>query len=148
MRGTSGRAAPELPRRQRIDGLAVRSWMLPRAKKTARAKRKIEGRVRVANGTAGQTQAFSQANPLGSVGFGELLVRTAECETVRKNRDGSNNGTPSLEGLPQMCPGAMDASRDAIRDANLPPRKIIQRTHFEGGGGSVRIKSLVLRHSE
>ena len=111
MRGMSRRAAPELPRRQRIDGLAGRSWMLPRAKKPARAKRKIGGRAGTANGTAGQTQAFSQANPLGSVGFGELLVRTAECETVPKNRQGSNNETPSPQGLQQRCPGEMDASR-------------------------------------
>lgn len=68
---------------------------MPRVKKPARAKGKIGGRARIANGTAGQTQAFSQANPLGSVGFGELLVRTAECETVRKNREGLNNDTPS-----------------------------------------------------
>jgi hypothetical protein len=53
--------------------------MLPRAHEPAPAKRKIGGSERIANGTAGQTQAFSQANPLGSVGFGELLVRTAEC---------------------------------------------------------------------
>ena len=122
MRGASRRAAPELPRRQRIDGLAGRSWMLPRVKKPARAKRKIGGRARIANGTAGQTQAFSQANPLGSVGFGELLVRTAECETVRKNREGSNNETPSRQGLPEKCPGAMDASREAIRDATRTPQ--------------------------
>ena len=59
-----------------------------RAKKPARVKRKIGGTARIANGTAGQTQAFSEANPLGSVGFRELLVSTAECETVRKNREG------------------------------------------------------------
>src|SRR5712664_1259118 len=97
-------------------------------RQSARAKRKIGGRGRIANGTAGQTQAFSQANPLGSVGFGELLVRTAECETVRKNREESNNETPSRQGLPQKCPGAMDASREAIRNAartlqNHPGRK-------------------------
>src|SRR5882724_5576962 len=105
MRGASRRAAPELPRQRRIDVLAVRSWMLSRVQQSARAKRKIGGRVRIANGTAGQTPAFSQANPLGSVGFGELLVRTAKCQTVRKNREGSNNRTPSRQGLLQKYPG-------------------------------------------
>ena len=86
MRGTSGRAAPELPRRRRIDGLAVRSWMLPRAHEPAPAKRKIGGSERIANGTAGQTQAFSLANPVGSMGFRELLVRTSAHGAVRKYR--------------------------------------------------------------
>src|SRR5882672_8525820 len=125
MRGTSGRAAPELPRRRRIDGLAVRSWTLPRVQQSARAKRKIGGRARIANGTAGQTQAFSQANPLGSVGFGELLVRTAECETVRKNREESNNGTPSRQGLPQKCPGRNGRVPRSHSRCKPAPRKII-----------------------
>ena len=98
---------------------------MPRAKKPARVMRKIRGRERIANGTAGQTQDFSQANPLGSVGFGELLVRTAECETVRKNRQGSNNETPLPQGLPQRCPGTMDASREAIRVEPAPCKIIL-----------------------
>jgi hypothetical protein len=73
-------------RRRLIDGLAVRSWIMPRRQKLARAKRKIEGGKKIANGTAGQTRAFLRATPVGSVGFGELLVRTAERATVRKNR--------------------------------------------------------------
>jgi hypothetical protein len=88
-----------------MDGLAGRSWMLPRAKKPARAKRKIGGRARIANGTAGQTKAFSQANPLGSVGFGELLVRTAECETVRKNREAEQRDAVAA-GPPAKVSGA------------------------------------------
>ena len=60
-------------------------------KKPAPAKRKIGGTARIANGTAGQTHVFSLTNPLGSVGFEELLVRAVECETVRKNREGFDN---------------------------------------------------------
>ncbi len=79
-------AVQECTWRQREDGLAGRSWMLPRAKKPARVKRKIGGRERIANGTAGQKEAFSLANPVGSVGFGELLVRTSARGAVRKYR--------------------------------------------------------------
>ncbi len=125
MRGASRRAAPELPRQRGIDVLAVRSWMLPRVQQSARAKRKIGGRVRIANGTAGQTPAFSQANPLGSVGFGELLVRTAKCQTVRKNREGSNNRTPSRQGLLQKCPGRNGRVPRSHWGCKPAPRKTI-----------------------
>ncbi len=60
--------------------------MLPRAHEPAPAKRKIRSSERIANGTAGQTQAFSLTNPVGSVGFGELLVRTSARGAVRKYR--------------------------------------------------------------
>src|SRR6266481_6095245 len=60
--------------------------MLPRAHEPAPDKRKIGCRERIANGTAGQTQAFSLANPVGSVGFGELLVRASAPAAVRKYR--------------------------------------------------------------
>src|SRR5882672_12337813 len=86
MRGARRRAAPELPRRRLIDDLAGRSWMLPCALNSAPAKRKIGGSERIANGTAGQTQAFSLANPVGSMGFRELLVRTSAPAAVRKYR--------------------------------------------------------------
>jgi hypothetical protein len=58
----------------------------PRALESARANRKVEGRRKFTNGTAGQTQVFLRANPVGSIRFRELLVRTAEGETVPKNR--------------------------------------------------------------
>src|SRR6267378_6777134 len=86
VRGARRCAFQQCPWRRRVDGLAGRSRMLPRTKKPARAKRNIGGRERIANGTAGQTRAFLRATPVGSVGFGELLVRTAERATVRKNR--------------------------------------------------------------
>jgi hypothetical protein len=87
-------AAQECARRRLIDGLAVRSWIMPRRQKLARAKRKVEGRKKIANGTAGQTRGFLRVTPVGSVGFGELLVRTAQRATVRKNR-GRITGTPT-----------------------------------------------------
>src|SRR3979490_733177 len=104
MRDARPRATPELPRRQLIDGLAGRSWMSPRGKRSARAKRKLEGRKKIANGTAGQTRALLRANPVGSAGFGGLLVRTAGRETVRKNR-GRTEGHPAAGRPLQSHPG-------------------------------------------
>jgi hypothetical protein len=65
----------------------------PREKSSARAKRKLEGREKVANGTADQTTALLRTNHLVSVGFRELLVRTPGRRTVRKNR-GRTEDTP------------------------------------------------------
>ncbi len=94
VRDARRRAVQECAWRQLIGGLTVRSSIMPRRQKLARAKRKVEGGKKIANGTAGQTQAFLRATPVGSVGFRELLVRTAERATVRKNR-GRITGTPT-----------------------------------------------------
>lgn len=96
-------AAQEWPRRQRMDGLAGRSWMLPRAKKFARASRKVYGRRKLTNGTAGQTQVLLRANPVGSIRFRELLVRTAKAWPVRKNR-GLITELALQKGFPQERP--------------------------------------------
>src|SRR5258708_33515674 len=60
--------------------------MSPREKSSARAKCKLESSEKIANGTAGQTTPLLRATPLASVGFKQLLVRTAGRETVRRNR--------------------------------------------------------------
>jgi hypothetical protein len=70
------------------------------------------------NGTAGQTGFLSRANPVGSTRSGELLVRRARRQTVRKNR----------------CAGRPSLGR--------------KKALFVRGKGSVRIRSLVLGHSE
>ena len=98
--------------------------MLPRGQKSARTERRLEGRRKITNGTAGQMQAFGEANPVGSVGFRELLVRTAGRETVRKNRGDAAHGKVARKGFRVQTPA------------------------LSGDGGSDRIKRLVLRHSE
>ena len=121
------RCAQEWDRRRLVDGLAVRSWIMPRRQKLARAKRKVKGGKRIANGTAGQTRPFLRATPVGSVGFGQLLVRTAERTTVRKNR-GRITETPLGQAFRanflgyngrvlQRRPGCKTASRNIIRGA-------------------------------
>jgi len=67
-------------------GLAGRSGVSPRALESARTNRKVEGRRKFTNGTAGQRQVFLWANPVGSIGFRQLLVRTAKAWPVRRNR--------------------------------------------------------------
>src|SRR6266481_7111663 len=123
--------------------------MLPRGQKAARTKRKVEGRKRIANGTAGQTRAFLRPTPVGSMGFGELLVRTSERETVRKNR-GRSAETPTRKGFTQKqleCTMVRPAKRFRMQKAHPAKPSGAQRTRFEGCGGSARIRSLVLRHS-
>ena len=103
MRYARPQVVPKWPRGQRMVGLAGRSWMLPRAKKFARANRKVEGRRKFTNGTAGQTQVFLRANPVGSIRFRELLVRTAKAWPVRKNR-GPSAELALQKGFPQERP--------------------------------------------
>ena len=118
-------AAQECARRRLIDGLAVRSWIMPRRQKLARAKRKVEGRKKIANGTAGQTQAFSLANPVGSMGFRELLVRTSahgpyestgvESRSRRRGWYSPRNGSNAPLRVPR---NRSRCTRKTIRDAN------------------------------
>src|ERR1700687_2946527 len=114
-------------RRQRIDGLAGRSWILPRTMKPARAKRKIGGRGGIANGTVGQTKAPALANPLGSMGSGSYWYAPWAAEPYQSTGVGSNEV--------------------ALQIPHLANSTGIQRTRFVGGSGSVRMRSLVLRHS-
>jgi len=124
-------AVQECTWRQREDGLAGRSWMLPRAKKPARVKRKIGGRERIANGTAGQKEAFSLANPVGSVGFGELLVRTSAPAAVRKYRGRIAKPPPNIVPARKRleCPTTRPAESFEMHQRNHPG---LQTTRFVG----------------
>jgi hypothetical protein len=85
---------------------------------------------------------FLRTNLVVSIRLEELLVRGALSNPVRKNRRLIAVAESSEVASPRESRGCLGPNRTILRC------KTMQKAHFAGRSGSVRMRSLVLRHFE
>src|SRR6266403_4760145 len=105
MRGASRRAAPEFPRRRRIDGLAVRSWMLPRVQAVARANRKIGGRGEDRQWYGGPDASFFAGKPFRFSGIRGVTGTHRGVRDLTKEQGGVKQRDAVAPGPPAKVSG-------------------------------------------